>query len=120
MAVEVISFYSVVKECFSNYWPIYTEHRSILSKTTGVGAMIRLMGYIHVRYLDDNVKKILHETEGYLCAPYMNEVRKVLSALKDEEQSLFSFKGKFSGTGGKGLELSLYNEMCRILTERLG
>lgn len=120
MAVELISFYSVVKECFSDYWPIYTEHRSILSKTTGVGAMIRLMGYIHVRYLDDHVKKILHETEGYLCAPYMNEVRNVLAALKDEEQSLFSFKGKFSGTGGKGLELSLYNEMCRILSERLG
>lgn len=78
------------------------------------------MGYIHVRYLDDHVRKLLHETEGYLCTPYMDEVRKILSALKDEEDSLFSFKGKFSGTGGKGLELALYNEMCKILSERWG
>lgn len=120
MAAELISFYSVVKECFSDFWPIGNEHRSILSKTTGVGAMIRLMGYIHVRYLNDNIRKMLHEEEGYLCFPYIKEVSDVLSALKDEEESLFSFKGKFCGTGGKGLELALYNEMCRVLTERLG
>lgn len=120
MASELISFYSVVRECFSDYWPIYTEHRSILSKTTGVGAMIRLMGYIHVRYLDDNVKKGLKESEVYLNPSYMNRVKNVLSALQDKAQFLFSFKGNFSGTGGKGLELALYNEMCRILQERLG
>lgn len=120
MAVELISFYTVVKKCFSDYWPIYAEHRSILSKTTGVGAMIRLMGYIHVRFLDDSIKVGLRTTEEYLYKPYMNRIHEILSVLQEKAQALFSFKGNFCGTGGRGLELALYNEMCRVLSEKLG
>ena len=65
MASELISFYTVVKECFSDYWPIYMKHRSILSKTTGVGAMIRLMGYIHVRFLNDEIRQGLQKSNDY-------------------------------------------------------
>lgn len=120
MAVELISFYTVVKKCFPDYWPIYTEHRSILSKTTGVGAMIRLMGYIHIRFLDDSIKKGLRTAEEYLYKPYINRLQEILSVLQEKAQTLFSFNGNFSGTGGRGLELALYNEMCRILSEKLG
>lgn len=119
MAVELVSFYHVVEECFRDYWPLYNEHRSILSKTTGVGAMIRLMGYIHVRFLDDEIKKGLMDAEDYLNKPYMDVIRNVFEPLRKEANNLFSFKGSFSGTGGKGLELSLYNEMCHILTSEL-
>ena len=120
MAVELISFYTVVKECFPDYWPMNTEHCSILSKTTGVGAMIRLMGYVHISYLEDSIVKGLRTTEGYLYEPYMNKVREILVALQNEAKVLFSFKGNFSGTGGRGLEVALFNEMCRILSKRLG
>jgi len=120
MAAELIGFYTVVKKCFSDYWPIYMKHRSILSKTTGVGAMIRLMGYIHVRFLNDDIRQGLKESNGYFYEPYINKVENVLSALKDKAENLFSFKGDFSGTGGRGLELALYNRMCEILNEKLG
>lgn len=117
MASELISFYTVVKDCFSDYWPIYMKHRSILCKTTGVGAMIRLMGYIHVRFLNDEIRQGLQKNNDYFYEPYINKVENVLSALKDKSESLFSFKGDFSGTGGRGLELALYNKMCEILNE---
>lgn len=82
--------------------------------------MIRLMGYIHVRFLNDDIRQGLKESNGYFYEPYINKVENVLSALKDKAENLFSFKGDFSGTGGRGLELALYNRMCEILNEKLG
>ena len=47
MAVELISFYTCIKDMFKEYWPKDNSHVSILCKTTGVNAMMQLMGYIH-------------------------------------------------------------------------
>ena len=69
------------------------KHRSILSKTTGVGAMIRLMGYIHVRFLNDEIRQGLQKSNDYFYEPYINKVENVLSALKINLRVCFHLKG---------------------------
>lgn len=119
MAVELISFYKVVQTVFHEYWPKYERHNSILTKTTGVGAMIKLMGYIHTMYISEEIKADIKMSESYLCKPYMDCIKSVLSCLLDDAKDLFSFEGHFSGTGGRGLESSLYKTMCGILSVRV-
>ena len=51
--------------------PFLNYIRSILCKTTGVGAMIRLMGYIHVRFLNDEIRQGLQKNNGYFYEPYI-------------------------------------------------
>ena len=119
MAVELISFYKVVQKVFREYWPECERHKSILTKTTGVGAMIKLIGYIHTMYISEEIKAAIKKSESYLCKPYMDRVNSILSCLLDDAKDLFSFEGHFSGTGGRGLERALYKTMCGILSVRV-
>lgn len=116
MAVELVSYLSVLKEVFNNYWPENNDHKSILCKTTGIGALIRLMGDIHIIHLSDSAKSDLKTNEGYMSVLYKQEVKDLFSKLNDEEKAkLFSKEGNYSGTGGKGLANGLYVELKRIL-----
>lgn len=115
MAVEVVSFFSVVKELFPRYWPKENKHQSILCKTTGIDAMIRLMGYLHKAYLSPHINQTLSATSETTNTDYMNEVRRYLEWLVPHAQDLFSFQGKYSGTGGRGLAKALYKELIAII-----
>lgn len=115
MAVELKAFYQEVASMFADQWPKDNEHRSIICKTTGVSAMIRLMGYIHQNILTGKLQQSLREAPQEAADEYKNVLRDELQKLYYERHRLFGLNGAFSKTGGKGIENSLYNNMCSIL-----
>lgn len=101
MKNEIFSYLFAVEKVFDEVWG---TTKSIIKKTTGMGALIRLMGYIHC--LDD-----------FKDDDYENIYLKYLNKCKCYQLDLFSTEhpGRFCGTGGKGLEVALYKELCYII-----
>ena len=117
-AEETIKFFEIIKSFFPNLWPqesidtIVTK--SILTKTTGIGALLRLMVYIHkatfgVNQFDQSGVK------QYLLKKYSEDAKWLLLPLKEYGEELFGLNGIYSGTGGKGLESKLYRRMIEII-----
>lgn len=119
MAVELKAFYQVVEEVFSDQWPDATKHKSILCKTTGINAMVRLLGYIHQNVLTDELQRRLHDLEENAVAQYKEVVKHELSKLYYDRHRLFGLNGDYSKTGGKGIVSSLYCRMCEILSVKI-
>lgn len=119
MAVELKAFYQVVEKVFSDQWPVDNKHRSILCKTTGISAMIRLLGYIHQNVLSDELQKALHDLDEKAVVEYKSTVYKELMKLYYERHRLFGLHGDYSKTGGKGIEASLFRTMCEILSAKV-
>ena len=59
MAVEILSFLSAVKKKFDKFWPNEGRHRSIICKTTGMGALLRLMAYLHTNKMPRALQQTL-------------------------------------------------------------
>ena len=112
MAVELLSFFEAVKAILIDYWPKNNVHQSILCKTTGIGAMVRLMAYIHQTKMPEELKKELRQTNRTMVNPHYTEfITPLLIKLLPEAKDLFGLKGSFAGTGGKGLEHQLFVAM---------
>ena len=109
MSVELLSFFDAVKTVLIDYWPKYNVHQSILCKTTGIGAMIRLMAHLHQTRMPEELKEELHQTDKTaVCPQYTEFVTPLLNKLLPEADNLFGLKGSYAGTGGKGLEHQLF------------
>lgn len=116
MAKELITFLTVIRNLFPSQWPVNGKHRSILLKTTGVGALMRLMGYIHKNLLDENVIASLNTADSnYLVQSYYEKLEKLLTPLRRRGETLFGFNGMYAGTGGRGLEGRLYRHLVAII-----
>lgn len=119
MAVEILSYLSVVHHVFGDLWPSSEDkHTSIICKTTGMGALLRLMGDIH-RVLPANIFDSIKSKEFIgIDNDYVETVTTIIEKLKPQEARLFSIEknvGQYNGTGGKGLEGALYKEMKTLL-----
>lgn len=111
MSTELISFFVAVKNVFGEEWPATDgTHKSIIAKTTGIGALIRLMAYIHETFLPTEILiDLKSDNIDRVSIKYVELVTNLLRALKPYQY--FSFQGNFAGTGGKGLEVRLYEAM---------
>lgn len=120
MAVELISFYTCIKNIFKEYWPKDNRHVSILCKTTGVNAMMQLMGYIHQSIASKNKDVIvdLNDSNSYISQSYIEAITPVLLKLKPYRDNLFALEGDYGGTGGSGLSSKLYKRMRDIISNR--
>lgn len=119
MAIELNAFYQVVAEVFADIWPEENKHKSIICKTTGTSSMIRLLGYIHQNILTDDIRRKLRAADDTVVDGYKKVVKPVLMKLYYERNRLFGLNGEFSKTGGKGIEKSLYREMCSIISSSI-
>lgn len=109
MAVELLSYFDAVKTVLIDYWPKNNVHQSILCKTTGIGAMVRLMAYIHQTKMSVELKEELrHNKKTTIHHLYTEFVTPLLKKLLPEANDLFGLKGNYAGTGGKGLEHQLF------------
>ena len=74
------------------------------------------MGYLHKK-LDISITEELQRVgELFICSDYEVNIKPYIYELKKYEEELFSSKhSKFSGSGGKGLEMSLYKRMAQIV-----
>lgn len=116
MAKELITFLTVIRNLFPEQWPVNGKHCSILLKTTGIGALMRLMGYIHKNFLDDRVIASLNTSDtDYVVQPYYERLENLLSGLRRRGEMLFGFNGAYAGTGGRGLEGRLYRHLVELI-----
>ncbi len=117
-ATELLSFFVAVKKLFPKYWPKESSTKgTIICKTTGVGAWIRLMGYIRS---DDNVfllsslkdSAIKHE----VCEKYVDFVCRILKPLQRSGEKLFGEESEFKSSSGRGSEVKLFKKMLSLLS----
>lgn len=119
MAMELKAFYQEVEAVFRDIWPVDNKHRSIICKTTGISVMIRMLGYIHQNVLSDDICQGLKDANADIVPQYKKVVRDELMKLYYERHRLFGLNGSYSKTGGKGIEKSLYRDMCEILSAKV-
>lgn len=119
MAMELKAFYQEVENVFSDIWPVENKHLSIICKTTGISAMVRILGYIHQNVLSANIWQGLKEANADIVPLYKEVVHDELMKLYYERHRLFGLNGSYSKTGGKGIEKSLYRDMCEILSAKV-
>ena len=118
---ELLSFFVVVKELFSEYWPKEDDTKgTLICKTTGVGAWIRLMGTLRS---DDDMQLLAALKESSikeeLCKPYMDNVRKLLLPLTKGAEKLFGEQSEFKSSSGQGSESKMYKKMLALLNNPL-
>lgn len=107
-------YFSEIKKNFIKYYPVYnddglyyrSEYKSILFKTTGVGALLRLLNDF------DKEAKMFSDNINYLNKYFS----KTLSLISDSEaKELFSGDGDYAGGSGGGQQLKLYHRLKAII-----
>ena len=121
MSVETVSYLTSIKESFAPLWPNMEERpNSIICKTTGMGALIRLLSDFHKQMPEDISMEIKNMPKQCICRSYVDYANENFSKLKSSENELFSINpniGQFCSTGGSGLEIKLYKRMKQLIFE---
>ena len=112
-ATELLSYFVAIKKSFPKYWPEAEATKgTIICKTTGFGAWIRLMGMMR-EDSDTILLKHLKEsaTKNEVCTSYVEQVIQILSPLKKYGEKLFGMDSEFRSFSGHGAEGKLYKKM---------
>ena len=116
MAAETLDFFDVIKKTLRDYWPKQGEAvSSILLKTTGVGALIWLMGDLHKTKLAPEIQDAMPKSYDSVRLAYKESIEKYINKIQPQAERLFSMKGDFGGTGGKGQEAELRRAIQEII-----
>lgn len=115
MAVELLSYFAAVYDVFSEYWPqdgVKEEEKgTIICKTTGTGAFLRLMKDIHESAPEDAIHA-LYNMDVVVCGPYFNHVKDQLSKItRTKAERFFGKSSKYYGSSGKGSEVNMYRDL---------
>lgn len=107
-------YFNIIKNKFTEYWPnrnfeskAYNQrdYKSILLKTTGLGALIKLFDYL--------INDSLQLSDEII----MEKVKNALSLIdNDKAKKLFSNEGDYGRSGG--LQNKLFNEIKRLVEEK--
>ncbi len=120
-ADEAVRFFDIIKSIFPSQWPQVSADKittnSILTKTTGMGALMRLLVYVHKAIFGNN-QFDQPGVRQYLLNNYSVDTTWMLSPLKGHGEELFGINSIYSGTGGKGLEAKLFRRMIEIINEQ--
>lgn len=108
------SYLKAIKETFNPYWPkdgqdTSRKYPNILCKTTGMGALIKLIDPIYRKLKKDTDFKSIKPEE--LTELLKSELLKA----KEKGSDFFSKEGDFSGSGSLGLQNKLYTALGQEL-----
>lgn len=123
IATEIMTFFKAISETFPALWPkVGKKAPSILCKTTGIQALVKLIGYLHY-HNRDLVERIIPINTQFITInkEYKEFVIKYLRLFEKSQKELFGLKddgGLYSGTGGKGLAIRLYTRLIEIIEEK--
>ncbi len=119
-STELLSYFVAIKKLFPSFWPQENETKgTIICKTTGFGAWVRLMGMM--RSDDDTyMLKQLRDcaAANEVCLPYVEQVISILKPLQKYGESLFGEKSEFKSTSGQGSEGKLFKKMLFYLQKQ--
>lgn len=113
---ELLSYFHAISKVFEKYWPAEDDDKgTIICKTTGVGAWLRLLQYIH-RVSDDVFTADIPFTQkGEICESYSEYMKEVLTPILKEADSIFGEKSEFASGSGKGFEVRMFKRLRSIL-----
>ncbi|MBV2196650.1 MAG: DGQHR domain-containing protein [Flavobacterium sp.] len=105
------AYFKSIKSVFIDFWPRESYERgdkydSVLVKTTGMGAMIKLINPLCRQLIKDG-KNINEMNEVDLEV----EITKILIPIQGNGSEYFSKESKFSGAGSLGLQNKLYEKI---------
>ena len=113
---ELLSYFYAISEVFKKYWPTEDDDKgTIICKTTGVGAWLRLLQYIHRVSEDVFTMDIPFTKKGEICESYCEYMKEVLAPILKEANSIFGEKSEFASGSGKGFEVRMFKRLRSIL-----
>lgn len=113
---ELLSYFDVISKMFKAYWPKEDDVKgTIICKTTGVGAWLRLLQYIHGVSEEDFTRDIPFTKKGEVCESYCEYMKDVLAPILKEADSLFGKESEFASGSGKGFEVRMFRRLRNIL-----
>ena len=104
------AYFKVVSEIFNDYWPKPEEdtnrkYKHILCKTTGMGALIKLIDPIYRDLRKDiNIMEVSQKDLEKMLFSILVKVKKMGS-------DLFSSSGRYIGSGSLGAQNNLFREL---------
>lgn len=106
----LINYFKAIRFVFQEYWPQSDQkngriYKNILVKTTGMGALLKLINPIYKDLESDN--NFFEISEADLFQKFV----KILEKAKHNEKRYFSGEGDFAGAGSLGLQNKLYKEI---------
>lgn len=112
MAVELLSYFVAVHDVFKPFWPKDgVDEGTIICKTIGTGALVRLMKDIH-NNAPRNILESLYTDEQYISTPFVEYVKDQLNMVpKAKREQFFGTESVYAGSSGRGLEAKLYKEL---------
>lgn len=114
--VEILSYFKAVSFSMSKYWGAVVDGKlNFICKTNGTGAFLRLLEDIHIAIYGDLKDIVTMGRKGFFCDEYYKKIIEMLKPIADIQDELFGPDSIYGGTGGKGLEVKLYNKMKRQL-----
>ncbi len=107
-------YFAELKKTFSNYWPAEgvterKEYNSILIKTTGMGAFIKLINDIYP-VVNPHSSKTPEEME--------DKLREIFSQIEKKQDFYFDNNSSFIKGAGQGLQSKLYKRLAHDLGYR--
>lgn len=119
ITMELTSYLAAIRFTFKDYWPDGvndTSKISILCKTTGLGAIMRLFKDAHNSLSIRLKNKLEHESIGVIdYAELITHFNNFLKPLTKSGKRFFSINSEYANGGGAGLQAKLYTDMKNVL-----
>lgn len=117
VAYELSAYLAAIRDNFKDWWPekVGQKPKSLLCKTTGVGAILMFLTTLHNNMdepLRDKLKTPKFNSQYY--AEVIEYFDKMLAPLKTYGEELFGLESAYSGGAGDGMQKKLYNKMIEI------
>ena len=105
------AYFNSIKTVFNDYWPKANEtnsrsYKNILVKTTGMGALLKLINPIYRDTLRQDID--LNEISEEKLTEHLI---KIFNKIKSQGNDFFSSSSDFAGAGSLGLQSKLYKKL---------
>lgn len=112
LGIFFIEYFKFIKENFKTF-PVSSSdgsyssfnYKNILTKTTGIFSLIKLLNEFDIEYI----------LENYNTDLLKSEFTRVLLPIQKYEKELFGSESPYKGSGGKGHQKDLYNDIKEIM-----
>lgn len=114
---ELFNYFLTVSRAFSKYWN-NVEKVNLICKTTGIGALTRLMSILHRQLPLSITQNFKYIVPGKEYLDYIYSISPYIEAIVEFQDELFGEKSVYRRAGGKGLEEDLFKKLLSILREK--
>lgn len=109
-----VAYFDVIKNVFKEFWPNENQpkYESILCKTTGMGALIRLLGLLYKEISIGAYPGLDVKSFEEMKLEEIKEVFNVVfMEIQGKGENLFGLSSEFSGGGSGGFQGKLYKRL---------